>query len=150
MLGSGNEAAELEQYGQGLASTTFQQQFNNLQTASTNVQNNEAQEFGQLNTLDVNAANNYSNAYQQLAQLSGANTGNPGVAGQLQQSSNAATAGFIQQATGPLANAAANSIFGNGSSPTTAADYSTAAAVNNGLGASNVDLNAFPIDTSDI
>lgn len=117
MLGSGNEAAELTQFGQGLADQQFQTQFNNLNSMSTSMMNNEQQAAGQLNTLDVNAANNFSNNYQQLAQLSGANTGQPGVAGQLQQQANAATAGYVQGIVNPAVQGIAN-YMGNGSNST--------------------------------
>jgi hypothetical protein len=60
---SGNEMAQLQQYGQGQASQEFANEFNRQQSV-------------------------YGNQYSRLAQLSGALSGSPGIAGQLQANQN--------------------------------------------------------------
>jgi hypothetical protein len=108
MNGSGNLAAGLTQYGQGLASQTYQQDVTNLSNLATQQSGMLQSSAGLYNTLDVNAANNYSNQFQQLAQLSGMNIGNPGVAGQLQQQNNIAQSAAFQQLANAGGSAASN------------------------------------------
>jgi len=79
LLNSGNRLAALETYGQGMASTEF------------------ANEFQRAQALDTSQQNDYQNAYARLAQLSGANTGQPGQAGQLMQQQSAAASAQAQQ-----------------------------------------------------
>ncbi len=83
MLGSGNRMAELENYGQNLASQEYAAQYQRMAQASGINAGLQQQQFNQLNTLDTNQLNNYQNQFSRLAQLSGANSGQPGQAGQL-------------------------------------------------------------------
>lgn len=107
LLNSGNRLAALEQYGQGLASTTYNQQLQN------NLAVGGAQE------------NSYQNQYARLAQLAGANTGQPGQAGSLIQGQNAATSAGYQQLGSALAGSSlgqsaqswASGLFGGSSIP---------------------------------
>lgn len=124
-LGSGQEMAELTQYGQGLATQTLNSTMTNLSnenTALSNSQNTGLQAMGsaasEFSGLNAATANNYSNAYQQLAQLSGANSGQPGVAGQLQQQGQANASAFGQQVGSALGN-----YVNSGSTSTNAGAY---------------------------
>ena len=110
-LGSGQAMVELMQYGQGLATQTLNSTMTNLSNENTALSNSQSIGLQAMNSaesaysnLNAAAANQYSNAYQQLAQLSGANSGQPGVAGQLQQQGQANASAFGQQignAVGP-------------------------------------------------
>jgi hypothetical protein len=94
-LGSGQEGLQLEQFGQGLASQSFQQYFTDL------------------GTLSNQQSTNFGNQYQQLAQLSGANIGNPGVAGQLQAQSIANTGATASSLINQFGNSSAGQSVGN-------------------------------------
>jgi hypothetical protein len=73
--GSGNEMAQLQQYGQGMASQEFSNEFNRQQTS-------------------------YGNEFTQLSRLAGADVGSPAAAGQLQAAQNQSQ----QQAASSLGN----------------------------------------------
>jgi hypothetical protein len=91
-LGSGEEMAQLMQYGQGLASTSLNQQ------------------VGNLNTLQQAQSANYGNQFNQLSLLSGATTGNTGAAANMQSGQNAASAAMFAPAATALGGAATNGI----------------------------------------
>lgn len=84
LLDSGNRLTALQDYGQGTASAEYNAQFSRLQSAAVTDQNFQ------------------TNNYQQLAQLSGANSGQPGQAGSILQTQAAqSAAGFQSLANNP-------------------------------------------------
>jgi O6-methylguanine-DNA--protein-cysteine methyltransferase len=112
---SGNEMAQLQQYGQGMASQEFSNEFNRQhssqaltdQEAATAFNQHQAaqaltdQEFSNLFNMQQTE---YANQFSRLAQLSGANVGSPGTAGQLQANQNMQQ----QQAASAVGNAVGN------------------------------------------
>lgn len=105
MLGSGNQMAELMQYGQGMASQEFGAEFARQQAFTGTASQLEQQQFGMLSQVDQNQQNIFQNNYARLAQLSGANSGQPGQAGQLLASQQAGAAAMWQQVGGSAFNA---------------------------------------------
>lgn len=103
MLGSGNQLAELMQYGQGMASQEFGAEFARRQAYTGTASQLQGQQFGELSQVDQNQQNIFQNNYSRLAQLSGANSGQPGQAGQLLASQQAGAAATMQQWGGALA-----------------------------------------------
>lgn len=95
MLNSGNRLTALMNYGQGMASTEYSAQFGRL--------SNEAGRQYSQNSAD------YSNKFSRLSQLSGANSGQPGAAGQIMANQNAQqtqAAGAVASQLGNAAGAA--------------------------------------------
>ncbi len=115
LLDSGNRLTALQDYGQGTASTEYASQFARLGAASqTNLQA-EQQQFGQLQSIDQNQQNLFQNNYSRLAQLAGANSGQPGQAGQLLASQQAGASAQAQQ-WGSLAIKGAQSLWSSATS----------------------------------
>lgn len=119
MLDSGNRLAALQAFGQGMASTEYQSQFQRLQSAATTNAQLEQQQFGQLGQVDQTSQNLFQNNYARLAQLSGANSGSPGMAGQLLQQQQAGSAAQFQQ-WGNLAVQGAQSLWNSATASTPA------------------------------
>lgn len=135
MLNSGNIATALTDYGQNMASTEYQaqfqraqaqdnganrlqqQNFTDTQTINSFNQSNTQQAFNNYNTLNNNNQTNYGNQFSRLAQLAGANIGSPAAASQAagQQSANASAGAhqIIDPITGLIKTA-----FGSGNSST--------------------------------
>ena len=165
MLGSGNMATELEQYGQGFASTEYQNQFNRQmglqQLMNQTQQQNWAQSMGlqQLYDTEFNQQSNRAfQAYQtamnidqtqfgqemQLgdlqAMLSGATTGSPATAGKL-------SAGAYGQSQDTLANflrglsGLGGGGFGGGSNPLGGIGQGIGSSIGNAFTGMNVDPN---------
>lgn len=97
MLGSGNQMAELMQFGQGMASQEFGAEFARQQALTGQAAQLQQQQFGMLSTVDQNQQNIFQNNYARLAQLAGANSGQPGQAGQLMASQQAGASAALQQ-----------------------------------------------------
>jgi hypothetical protein len=155
LLNSGNAATALMDYGQNAASTEYAAQFsraqaqnqaqeqNNQQTfadTTTNLNNTFQQQQQQFtNLMTGGGAYNtmIGNQFTRLAQLSGANIGNPGVAGQLQQQGTAAASAGLQQAFAPVSSAigkaVGNYFSGDGSSGGTSVNPSNTDSMGNPL-----------------
>lgn len=116
LLNSGAAAVELTNYGQQAASQEYQAQFNRASGLNTASAQAQQQTFQNLMGLNANYSNMSSNMFSRLAQLSGANTGNPAAAAQLQQQQNAATAAGVQQIVDPITGAIKQAVGGSGSS----------------------------------
>jgi hypothetical protein len=128
LLNSGAAATALMDYGQGMASTEFANQFARAGVQDTSQQrldqntfanqmarlqyNQNAQQgsFSNMNTLNTNLNTMSSNLYQRLAQLSGANIGSTATAGQLQANSDANASAGASQLIQPVVDAATKGI----------------------------------------
>ena len=97
LLDSGNRLAALQDYGQGMASTEYGAQLARLQSGIGTAAASEQQQFNQLGAVDLSTQNIFQNNFSRLAQLSGANVGSPGQAGQLLQQQQAGAAAQGQQ-----------------------------------------------------
>ena len=82
-----------------------QQVFADQTTNQSNQFQQQQQQFTNLMGLNNQYNTAVSNQFTRLAQLSGANIGNPGVAGQLQQQGTAAASAGLQQAFAPVSSA---------------------------------------------
>lgn len=121
LLNSGNAATALVDYGQNQASTEYAAQFARASSQDGQSFGEQQQTFSDLMAGDSAYNTSVSNQFSRLAQLSGANIGNPGEAGQLQQNGTAAASAGLQSAVAPVTSALGKAVGGMFSSSPDAA-----------------------------